>query len=84
MAVVRQVVGQSAYDLTLQTYGSQDKLIQFCQENNIQSLDTITPQIDYTYNENEVQNEKIKGYVFATDVQVYNRIFSDEFSIEFA
>ena len=84
MAVVRQVVGQSAYDLTLQMYGSQDKLIQFCQENNIQSLDTITPQIDYTYNENEVQNEKIKGYVFATDVQVYNRIFSDEFSIEFA
>lgn len=84
MALVKQVIGQSVYDLTLQTYGSQDKLIQFCQENNIESLDTITPQIEYTYNEKEVQNDKIKGYTFATDVQVYNRIFSDEFSIEFA
>ena len=84
MATIKQVVGQSVFDLTLQTYGTQDKLVQFCVDNNIASMNEITPQIEYTYNEKEVQYQNASKATYATDVQVYNRVFSDEFSIEFS
>ena len=84
MATIKQVVGQSVFDLTLQTYGTQDKLVQFCVDNNIASMNEITPQIEYTYNEKEVQYQNASKATYATDAQVYNRVFSDEFSIEFA
>lgn len=84
MATIKQVVGQSSFDLTLQVYGTQDKLIQFCVDNNISNLNEITPQIDYEYDQTQVQYQNASKATYATDVAFYNRIFSDEFSMEFA
>lgn len=83
MSVVTQTIGQSMYDLALQTYGTQDYLVKLCVDNNITDINTVIPQIQYTYDQNLIKNQAIKGYVYATDSQISNRVFSDEFSIEF-
>jgi hypothetical protein len=81
---VKQVIGQSAYDLCIQTYGSLDLITKFCVDNGITDMGIITPQQEYKYDSDLVETQRIEGYIYATDVPYIVRIFSDEFSIEFA
>jgi len=81
---VIQKIGQSVYDLTLQSYCTLDLIVKFCIDNNISDINNVTPQIPYTFDGNLVLDQSIKGYVYTTDVEGIGRIFSDEFSIEFS
>ena len=82
MTAILGTVGQSVFDLTLQSYTTQDRLIKFCTDNNISDINSITPNTLYNYDEKLVQNQDIQGYIYATDANTF-RVFGDEFTMEF-
>lgn len=70
-AFVTHQVGQSIYDLCLQVYGTLDRLIKFCTDNNVTDLDNIPQQKPYQYDTTLVKYEGNKN-VYSTAVPANN------------
>lgn len=49
--------GQSIYDLCLQTYGTLDMLVRFCNENGVTDMGSIPQQVQYQYEKDLVKYE---------------------------
>lgn len=59
--------GQSMYDLCLMTYGTLDRLVKLCDDNNIDNVNYL-PRTGETliYDDSLIVNQQITGFVLAT------------------
>ncbi len=80
MKSIQPLNGQSNVDLVLQSYGSIDKLIQLCIDNNVNSV-TIVEKIKYNVDENSVVNRSVIGYKYVTSLVGFVETQSDDFFI---
>lgn len=91
-AYVMHRVGQSIYDLCLQTYGTLDLLIKFCNDNDVTDLCNIPQQVNYQYDTTLVLfegNNNIYTTLYKCGQQPapviqgdFNNDFSNDFNIQ--
>lgn len=67
MATVLPFKGQSNYDICLKSYGSLDKIVQLCRENNISDINIVEKKV-YNYNEKQIVDKSIVGYDYVSGV----------------
>lgn len=67
IAYVLHRVGQSIYDLCLQTYGTLDLLVKFCNDNNVSDMQDIPQQVNYQYDTALVK--------FQNNPNIYNTLY---------
>lgn len=61
------VYGQSNYDLCLQGYGSIDRIVKMCRDNNIKDLDVVEKK-PYVFDEDFIVNRSVVGYSYGTKI----------------
>jgi len=68
MTSIYSINNQSVLDLCLQTYGTPDLLVKFCEDNGITDLNYCpsSPTL-FVYDETLVTDQKKSGYIYVTN-----------------
>lgn len=83
---VQAVDGQSIYDVCLQVYGSLDKLIKLCTDNNITNIDIIPNGKVFYYDTDLITNTNATGKQYATNAIITDGsggVYGDEYGPEY-
>lgn len=74
---------QNNFDLVLQGYGSIDKIVEMCRENNVYSIDS-TNDLPYYFHEEKIVNPDNIGYAYQSGRGSTAGVFNDVFDGVFA
>lgn len=71
MTTFYSIANQTMIDLCLQSYGTTDLLVKFCNDNNVSSINyaPAIPQA-FVYDETLVTDQRLNNYVFVTAIGI--------------